>query len=211
MPFLPPLQTDFNFVRQLIEETASPDDVTIQVLTQARGGSRSSHCFGVPARRKTGDRVHLYNATARCSRRLVFGMDKGAIVELATLHPALFVSCVKNPETHWRYEYSPETFSLLPRPEFALEFVKGRGGRSGSRATGVRWCISLPPPPFRSQYAERLCRPDRVLLSATSAAPPTCLHQRCIRITTTRHRRRCCAGAGPSWPEADRRRGLSVR
>ena len=67
-------QTDFNFVRQLIEENRIPDDVTIQVLTQARDDLiRRTFDSLRGAKQAT---VHLYNATAPLFRRLVFGMEK---------------------------------------------------------------------------------------------------------------------------------------
>lgn len=112
-------QTDFNFVRQLIEENRIPDDVTIQVLTQAREDLilRTFEALR-DAKRAT---VHLYNATAPLFRRLVFGMDKAQVIALATRSTRLIRElCEKNPQTHWQYEYSPETFCFT-EPEFALE------------------------------------------------------------------------------------------
>ncbi|MBD3602271.1 2-isopropylmalate synthase [Enterobacter kobei] len=115
-------QTDFNFVRQLIEENRIPDDVTIQVLTQAREDlivrTFESLCGAKQAT------VHLYNATAPLFRRLVFGMEKAQIVELATRSTRLIRQlCEENPDTHWQYEYSPETFCFT-EPEFALEICE---------------------------------------------------------------------------------------
>lgn len=115
-------QTDFNFVRQLIEENRIPDDVTIQVLTQAREDliHRTFESL-LGAKQAT---VHLYNATAPLFRRLVFGMEKAQIVELATRATRLIRQrCEENPETRWQYEYSPETFCFT-EPEFALEICE---------------------------------------------------------------------------------------
>ena len=82
-------QTDFDFVRLLIEDDLIPDDVTIQVLTQAREPADprapSSRC----AVRQRAI-VHLYNATAPVMRRVVLGLDEDGIVELATTHARLF-------------------------------------------------------------------------------------------------------------------------
>ncbi|MEH3594436.1 2-isopropylmalate synthase [Raoultella planticola] len=111
-------QTDFNFVRQLIEERRIPEDVTIQVLTQAREdlilrtfeSLRGAHCAT----------VHLYNATAPLFRKLVFGMDKSQVIELANRATRLIrQQCEEQPQTRWQYEYSPETFCFT-EPEFAL-------------------------------------------------------------------------------------------
>lgn len=102
-------QTDFNFVRQLIEERRIPQDVTIQVLTQAREDLilRTFESLR-DARRAT---VHLYNATAPLFRERVFGMNKAQIVELATRATRLIrQQCEQQPQTRWQYEYSPETF-----------------------------------------------------------------------------------------------------
>lgn len=115
-------QTDFNFVRHLIEENRIPDDVTIQVLTQAR--EDLIHRTFESLRGAKQATVHLYNATAPLFRRLVFGMEKAQIVELATRATRLIRQlCEENPDTRWQYEYSPETFCFT-EPEFALEICE---------------------------------------------------------------------------------------
>ncbi len=103
-------QTEFDFVRKLIEERLIPDDVTIQVLTQAREPliQRTFESLrGAPRAI-----VHLYNATAPAMRRVVLGMDEDEIVALATQNAQLFrdlAAC--QPETRWTFQYSPEMFS----------------------------------------------------------------------------------------------------
>lgn len=115
-------QTDFNFVRQLIDENRIPDDVTIQVLTQAR--EELIHRTFDALRGAKRATVHLYNATAPLFRRLVFGMEKAQIIELATRSTRLIRQlCEDNPQTDWQYEYSPETFCFT-EPEFALEICE---------------------------------------------------------------------------------------
>jgi 2-isopropylmalate synthase len=103
-------QTDFDFVRLLIEQKLIPDDVTIQVLTQARE----------PLIRRTFESlqgakraiVHLYNATAPVMRRVVLGMSENQIVELAVTNTQLVKTLAQaQPDTDFRYEYSPEMFS----------------------------------------------------------------------------------------------------
>ncbi len=103
-------QTDFDFVRLLIEQRMIPDDVTIQVLTQARE----------PLIRRTFESlqgaeraiVHLYNATAPVMRRVVLGMSEDQIVELAVTNTRLVKTLAQaQPDTDFRYEYSPEMFS----------------------------------------------------------------------------------------------------
>jgi 2-isopropylmalate synthase len=103
-------QPDFDFVRRLIEEDRIPDDVTIQVLTQAREPliARTFEALqGVPRAI-----VHLYNAVAPIMRRVVLGLDEDEIVELATTHARLFNEhAARQPGTRWTFQYSPEMFS----------------------------------------------------------------------------------------------------
>ncbi|MCJ7800544.1 MAG: 2-isopropylmalate synthase, partial [Polaromonas sp.] len=103
-------QVEFDFLRKLIEGNLIPDDVTIQVLTQARE----------PLIRRTFDAlkgakkaiVHLYNATAPVMRRVVLGMSEDEIVKLATDNARLFQQLAADrPETHWTFQYSPEMWS----------------------------------------------------------------------------------------------------
>lgn len=103
-------QVEFDFVRKLIEENRIPDDVTIQVLTQARDhliARTFEALLGAPRAI-----VHLYNAVAPIMRRVVLGMDEDQIVELATTHARMFNDCAaKQPATQWTFQYSPEMFS----------------------------------------------------------------------------------------------------
>ncbi|WP_416402081.1 2-isopropylmalate synthase [Alicycliphilus denitrificans] len=111
-------QIEFDFVRKLIEEDRIPDDVTIQVLTQAREPliHRTFEAL-VGAPRAI---VHLYNATAPVMRRVVLGMSEDEIVELAASHARLFKElAAKQPATDWTFEYSPEMYS-----DTELEFSK---------------------------------------------------------------------------------------
>lgn len=115
-------QTDFNFVRQLIDENRIPDDVTLQVLTQAREDLILRTFESLQGAKHAT--IHLYNATAPLFRRLVFGMEKTEIIALATNATRLIRKlCEENPLTHWQYEYSPETFCFT-EPEFALEICE---------------------------------------------------------------------------------------
>jgi len=103
-------QTDFDFVRVLVEEGHIPDDVTIIVLTQARDElirRTVDSCIG--ARRAI---VHVYNSVAPVFRRVVFGMDQDEIVQIAVNGTRLIKELVAaHPETVWGLEYSPESFS----------------------------------------------------------------------------------------------------
>ncbi|MGQ7937572.1 2-isopropylmalate synthase [Paraburkholderia sp. D1E] len=112
-------QTDFNFVRELIEGCHIPGDVTIEVLTQARDDliERTFESLrGVPRAI-----VHLYNATAPEFRRVVFGLDKNGVKELAQNATRTIKRIADaTPETHFTFQYSPEVFSGTEL-EFARE------------------------------------------------------------------------------------------
>ena len=111
-------QTDFDFVRALIEGGHVPEDVTIEVLTQAREHlirrtMESLRC----ARRAI---VHVYNATSQPFRDIVFGMSKAQVVDMAVSSVRLIRElAAAQPETEWVLEYSPETFTATE-----LDFAK---------------------------------------------------------------------------------------
>jgi 2-isopropylmalate synthase len=112
-------QTDFDFVRQLIEEDAIPDDVVIQVLTQARDQLIERTYESIEGADQAI--VHLYNSTSTLQRRVVFGLDKDGIKDIA-VHGAEL--CAKYAEqlrdTEVYFEYSPESYTGTEL-EFALE------------------------------------------------------------------------------------------
>ena len=103
-------QTEFDFVRKLIDDNLIPDDVTIQVLTQAREPLIRRTFESMQGARRVI--VHLYNATAPVMRKVVLGLDEDGIVELATSQARLFTQlAAQQPGTQWIYQYSPEMFS----------------------------------------------------------------------------------------------------
>jgi 2-isopropylmalate synthase len=103
-------QTDFDFVRMLVEENRIPDDVTIIVLTQAREELiRRTVDSAVGAKKAI---VHVYNSVAPVFRRVVFGMERDEIVQIAVNGTQLIKELVaQHPQTQWGLEYSPESFS----------------------------------------------------------------------------------------------------
>ena len=112
-------QTDFDFVRKLIEEKHIPDDVTIEVLAPAREPLIRRTFESLKGARRAI--VHIYNATSRPFREIVFGMDKAEVVNMAVSAVKLVRQlCEENPETEWVLEYSPETFTATEL-DFALE------------------------------------------------------------------------------------------
>jgi 2-isopropylmalate synthase len=103
-------QTDFDFIRHLIEDGVIPDDVTIQVLTQARD-HLIERTFEALAGAKRAI-VHVYNATAPVMRRVVFGMSREQVLDLAVTHARMIKRlAAERPETDWIFQYSPEMFS----------------------------------------------------------------------------------------------------
>ena len=111
-------QTDFDFVRNLVDGQHIPDDVTIEVLTQARGDLvRRTFASVAGARRVI---VHVYNATAPLFRDVVFQMSKSQVLELALDAVRLIQQLAhEHPQTQWVLQYSPELFTSTE-----LEFAK---------------------------------------------------------------------------------------
>ena len=103
-------QVEFDFIRKLIDGNLVPDDVTIQVLTQAREPLIRRTFEALQGARRVI--VHLYNATAPVMRKVVLGLDEDGIVDLATSQARLFIDlAAQQPQTHWTFQYSPEMFS----------------------------------------------------------------------------------------------------
>ncbi len=103
-------QTDFDFVRQLIDENRIPDDVTLQVLTQARQ-PLIERTFEALKGCKSAI-LHLYNSTSTLQRRVVFGMDRNGIKQIATDGAEMVAEyAAKSSDTRWQFEYSPESFT----------------------------------------------------------------------------------------------------
>ena len=103
-------QTDFDFVRRLIDENLIPDDVTIMVMTQSREDLIARTVEAVKGAPRAI--VHLYNATAPAWRRIVFGMNVTQVMQLIAHHVGYLKQLTDaQPETQWTLQYSPETFS----------------------------------------------------------------------------------------------------
>lgn len=111
-------QTDFDFVRELIEGNHIPDDVTIEVLTQARDHLIRRTMESVRGAKRVI--VHVYNATSPVFRTTVFNQDKAGVKEIAVNAARLIKElAAEQPETDWRFQYSPETFTATE-----LDFAK---------------------------------------------------------------------------------------
>ena len=103
-------QTDFDFVRRLINEARIPDDVTIIVLTQSRDELIQRTVESAVGAKNAI--VHLYNSVAPVFRKVVFNMTREEITQIAVSGTTLVKSLVAmHPQTSWGFEYSPESFS----------------------------------------------------------------------------------------------------
>ena len=112
-------QTDFDFVRKIIEEDLIPDDVVIQVLTQARESLIRRTYESIKGAKHAV--VHLYNSTSTLQRRVVFGLDKEGIKKIATDGAQLCLRLTDTvPGTLVSFEYSPESYTGTEL-EFALD------------------------------------------------------------------------------------------
>ncbi|KRW59288.1 2-isopropylmalate synthase [Pseudomonas sp. TTU2014-080ASC] len=112
-------QTDFDFVRELIEGGHIPDDVTIQVLTQARDDLIERTFESLKGAKKAI--VHYYNACAPAFRKIVFNQDKAGVKAIAIAAAKTIKRLAEAaPETQWGFEYSPEVFSST-ETDFAVE------------------------------------------------------------------------------------------
>ncbi|MFL6135525.1 MAG: 2-isopropylmalate synthase [Nocardioidaceae bacterium] len=105
-------QTDFDFIRYLVDNDVVTDDVTVQVLTQAREELIERTCESLAGFRGTA-LIHLYNSTSTLQRRVVFGLDKDGIKDIAVRGAEW---CMKYAESFMasgtvRYQYSPESFT----------------------------------------------------------------------------------------------------
>ena len=111
-------ETEYNFLRTLIEDNLIPDDVTVQVLTQSR-----EHIIRKTFESLKGCKnaiVHLYNSTSVAQREQVFKKSKSEIIDIAVSGAKLFNEIAQEYGDNYRYEYSPESFTGT-EPEFALE------------------------------------------------------------------------------------------
>ncbi|WP_218314804.1 2-isopropylmalate synthase [Halomonas sp. 18071143] len=134
-------QTDFDFVRSLIEQDKIPDDVTIQVLTQARPHLIERTFEALKGAKRAI--VHVYNATDPMFRRVVFNVDKAECVQIAVDATAQIRDLMAaNPETQWTFQYSPELFTTTEMP-FAVEIVEAVMDTFGPSVDN-RMIVNLP-------------------------------------------------------------------
>ncbi len=115
-------QTDFDFIRQIIDEERIPEGVAIQVLVQCRPELIERTYQAIAGAREAI--VHFYNSTSTLQRRVVFGLDKGGITDIATSAARLVKQMESTvPGTVITYEYSPESFTGT-EPDYAVEICE---------------------------------------------------------------------------------------
>jgi 2-isopropylmalate synthase len=103
-------QTDFDFVRLLVEQNMIPDDVNVQVLTQARAPLIERTFEALKGARRAI--MHLYNSTSTTQRRVVFNLDREGVKQIAVDAAIVVRDCAaRQPETEWTFQYSPESFT----------------------------------------------------------------------------------------------------
>ncbi len=119
-------QIEFDFCRRLIEEKLIPDDVTVQVLVQAREELIRRSFEALEGAKQAI--VHLYNSTNPAQRRIVFGLSKDEIKAIAVRGATLIKELADaRPQTRWTLEYSPESF-VLTELEYSLEVCDAVAG-----------------------------------------------------------------------------------
>ncbi|KAH8117011.1 2-isopropylmalate synthase [Phellopilus nigrolimitatus] len=158
--------TDFGFTRGLIEQEKIPDDVWIQVLTPAREDLIRRTLEAVAGAKHVI--IHMYNATCRMFREVVFKNSKEETVALAVKHTKLIAQLTDEYSqkygTNFKYEYSPETFTQT-EPEFALEIceaVKTAWGKAGCGEDRIIFnlpaTVEIAPPNHYADQIENFCR-----------------------------------------------------
>ncbi len=165
-------QTEFDFVRQLIQGGHVPQDVTIEVLTQAREHLIRRTMESIKGARRAI--VHVYNATSRPFREIVFGMSPREVIEMALSAVRLIRQLTdEQPDTEWVLEYSPETFSATEL-DFSLDICDAVTAEWGATPSN-KMILNLPttvevatPNVYADQVEwmhRHLARRDSVILS----------------------------------------------
>ncbi|PCH37821.1 2-isopropylmalate synthase [Wolfiporia cocos MD-104 SS10] len=158
--------TDFNFVRGLIEQKQVPDDVWVQVLTPAREDLIKRTVESVAGAKRAI--IHMYNATSCLFREVVFRHSKEETLALAVKHTKIIKQlteeCTAKYGTIFKYEYSPETFTQT-EPEFAVEVceaVKAAWGKAGLGDERIIFnlpaTVEVGPPNHYADQVEYFCR-----------------------------------------------------
>ena len=136
-------QTDYDFVRKIVEQKLIPDDVTIQILCQAREDLIERSCEALSGAKRVI--FHLYNSTSALQRRVVFGMEKSQVIDLATAGTRMvrkYTDGLVKEGTMLTLEYSPESFSATEL-DFSIEICSAVMD-AWSSLNGDRIILNLP-------------------------------------------------------------------
>ena len=153
--------TEFSFVRELIEKNIIPDDVKIQVLTQAR-----EHLIRRTFESVKGAKnviLHLYNSTSTLQREVVFKQDKKGILKIATDGAKLVKSLAEEAQrTNWQFEYSPESFTGTEL-EYAVEVCNEvneiwKPNKKAKTIMNLPATVELASPNIYADQIEWMCR-----------------------------------------------------
>jgi 2-isopropylmalate synthase len=165
-------QTDFDFVRTIIEGKAIPNDVAVQVLTQCRPELIERTFESVKGARNVI--LHFYNSTSALQREVVFRTDRKGVTEIATSAAKLVKElAAKAPETNFTYEYSPESFTGTEL-DFALEICEAvkeviRPSRDKKLILNLPATVEMATPNVHADqfewFGRRISDRDSVLLS----------------------------------------------
>lgn len=190
-------ETDFAFVRSLIEDHEVPDDVWIQVLTPARADLIRRTFESLKGAKNAI--LHMYNATSCLFREVVFNNDKEETIKLAVEHTKLVRELAEEYAakygTNFRYEYSPETFSQT-EPAYALEvcenvkktWLAGKGSVWGDGRSEERIIFNLPA---TVEIATPNCYADQVEYFTSNITE----REKCIISLHTHNDRGCAVAA----------------
>ncbi len=177
-------QVEFDFTRTLIERGLIPEDVTIQILTPAREHLIKRSFEALKGAKKAI--VHLYNSTSTLQRRIVFQMNRAEITALA-MQGARWIreEAARHPETSFRYEYSPESFTGTEL-DFALEICEAVMGvweptPQNRMIVNLPATVEMATPNVYADQIEWFCRHMK--------------HRDCIIISLHAHNDRGCAVA----------------
>ncbi|MDF1628861.1 MAG: 2-isopropylmalate synthase [Alcanivoracaceae bacterium] len=177
-------QTDFDFVRALIEENRIPDGVTVQVLTQAREDLIARSFESLKGARSAV--MHVYNSTSTVQREQVFGLDRDGIKQIA-IRGAEWVKhyAAQYPDTHWTFQYSPESFTGT-EIDYAVEVID---------AVNQVWQPQLGQPVVINLPATVEMSSPNVFADMVETVIDTMQQRQHVRISLHTHNDRGCAVA----------------
>jgi 2-isopropylmalate synthase len=154
-------QTDYDFVRHLIDNDLVPEDVTLQVLTQARPELIDRTFESLTGCKRAI--LHLYNSTSTAQREVVFKMDRDGVIKIAVDGAKYVAECAsKYSDTQWKFEYSPESFTGTEL-DYALEVCEAvmdiwQPNPSNRMVLNLPATVEMSTPNIYADQIEWFCR-----------------------------------------------------